>query len=127
MTLKKYLILMLFATLVCWLALGLVIFYLNPYSGGMIALVFFYVSLFFAVVGTFAIVGFIIRSRFLRHELVYRQVAVTFRQAVWLGGLAVIALWLQAQALLTWYNLLLLILVLAVFEFFLLSIESKHS
>ncbi len=116
---------MITATLACYLALGLVITYLNPYSSGSLAVVFFYLSLFLSVVGTFAVIGFIIRSKFLQHELVYRQVAVTFRQAVWLGVLTVVTLWLQSRSLLTWYNLVFLILFLTVFEFFLLSLRNK--
>ncbi len=117
---------MITATLACYLALGLVVVYLNPYTSGSLAIVFFYLSLFLSVVGTFAVVGFLIRSKFLQHELVYRQVAITFRQAVWLGILTVVTLWLQSRSLLTWYNLLFLILFLTVFEFFLLSLRSKN-
>lgn len=121
MTLHKYLLLMGMASLVCWLAFLLVVFYMNPYSAGFVAVGFFYVSLFLSIVGSFAVLGFIVRRKFLQGELIFRQVAVTFRQAFWFGLFAVVSLWLQHAKLLTWYNLLLLILVLAVLEFFFLS------
>lgn len=121
MTLRKYLILMSLASLVCWLAFILVIYYMNPISSGMIALIFFYLSLFLAIVGTFAIIGFLLRTKVLSGELIFKQVAVTFRQALWFGILAVFSLWLQSKNLLTWYNLSLQIIVLLILEFFFLS------
>lgn len=121
MTLRKYLLLMSMASLVCWLAFFMVVFYMNPFAGGIIAVFFFYSSLFLAIVGSFAIIGFILRRKFLQGELIFRQVAVTFRQAFWFGLLVVVSLWLQKMNMLTWYNSLLLVLTLAVFEFFFLS------
>ncbi len=121
MTLRKYLILMSFASIVCWAAFVLVVYHMNPVGSGIIALIFFYLSLFLAVVGTFAIIGFLLRSKILGGELVFKQVAVTFRQALWFGVLAVFSLWLQSKNLLTWYNLNLLIIVLLILEFFFLS------
>lgn len=109
------------ASLVCWLAFFMVVFYMNPFAGGIIAVFFFYSSLFLAIVGSFAIIGFILRREFLQGELIFRQVAVTFRQAFWFGLLVVVSLWLQKMNMLTWYNSLLLVLTLAVFEFFFLS------
>lgn len=124
MTLFKYLILMSLASAVCWVALWLVIFYMNPIGSGLTALLFFYVSLFLAVVGTFAVIGFALRSKILGKELIFNQVAVAFRQAFWFGVLAVVSLWLQSRGMLTWYNLILLILALVVIEFFFLSSKS---
>ncbi len=109
------------ASLVCWLAFFMVVFYMNPFSTGLIAVIFFYTSLFLAVVGTLAIVGFALRRKFLQGELIFRQVAVTFRQAFWFGLLVVLSLWLQRVNLFTWYNALLLVLALATLEFFFLS------
>lgn len=125
MTLRKYLLLMGMASLVCWLAFFMVVFYLNPFSGGIIAVFFFYASLFLAIVGSFAIIGFILRRKFLQGELIFRQVAVTFRQAFWFGLLVTISLGLKKMNMLTWYNSLLLILVLVVLEFFFLSTKRK--
>jgi len=124
MTLSKYLILMSLASVVCWVALGLVIFYMNPTSSGVVALSFFYVSLFLAVVGTFAVIGFALRSKIMGGELIFHQVAIAFRQAFWFGILAVVSLWLQSRGILTWYNLILLILALVVIEFFFLSTKT---
>jgi hypothetical protein len=109
------------ASLVCWLAFFLVVMYINPNSAGFFAVGFFYVSLFLSIVGTFAVLGFVLRRRFLQGELIFRQVAVTFRQAFWFGLFAVVSLWMQHTKFLTWYNLLLLIMGLAILEFFFLS------
>ncbi len=126
MTLRKYLILMGMASLVCWLAFLLVIFYMNPITTGPLAVVFFYASLFLSLVGSFAIIGFALRRKFLQGELIFRQVAVTFRQAFLFGLLVVASLWMQKFKMLTWYNSVLLILAVAVLEFFFLSTKRKR-
>jgi len=126
MTLRKYLILMGMASLVCWLAFLLVIFYMNPITTGPLAVVFFYSSLFLSLVGSFAIIGFALRRKFLQGELIFRQVAVTFRQAFLFGLLVVASLWMQKFKMLTWYNSVLLILAVAVLEFFFLSTKRKR-
>lgn len=125
MTLSKYLILMSLASIVCWVAWGLVIFYMNPVSSGLTAVIFFYLSLFLAMAGTFSVVGFTLRAKIFGGELIFRQVTVALRQAGWFGFLTVFSLWLQSKNLLTWYNLILLILALLIIEFFFLSTKSK--
>jgi len=125
MSLRKYLMLMVFASAICWTAFVLVVNNLNPYSTGILGFVFFYVSLFLAIVGTFSLIGFVVRSRVLKEEMAFRHVAISFRQGLWFGLLACLSLWLQSKTLLTWFNLLLLVLVLVVIEFFFLSMQRQ--
>lgn len=125
MTLKKYLTLMSIIAVVCWVSFAAVVFYINPQEAGTVGYFLFYGSLFIATVATLSVFGFVLRSRVLRGELAFRQVAVTFRQAVWFGVLVVGALWLQARGLLTWWNLILFILVLTILEFFFLSMKRR--
>lgn len=111
--------------LICWFGFGFVVSNINPDEAGGMGYALFYGMLFLATVATLSVCGFILRSRLLKGEVAFKQVAVTFRQALWFGVLVVISLWLQARDLLTVWNLLLLIVVLAVVEFFFLSLTKK--
>ena|SRR3989344_7583865 len=121
MTLKTYLTIMLLATAICWSAWAVVVQSVNPEATNYIGFLLFYMSLFLSVVGTAALAGFVIRFGLMRRDLVFRQVAVAFRQSFLFAAVIVGALALQALRMLTWYNALLLIAAVTVFEFFLIS------
>lgn len=111
--------------LMCWSGFVFVVSTIDPESAGVYGYAFFYGTLFCAVVATLSVFGFILRTRLLKGEVAFRQVSVTFRQAIWFGVLVTTALWLQTKDLLNWWNLLLLIIVLSVFEFFFLSLRRQ--
>ncbi|MFA6551637.1 MAG: hypothetical protein WCV41_03875 [Patescibacteria group bacterium] len=121
MTLKTYLTIMLLATAICWSAWTVVLQSINPETTNFIGFSLFYASLFLAIVGTSAIVGFLIRFILLRKELVFRQVAVAFRQSFLFAAVVIASLILQSFQLLTWYNALFLVMAVTVLEFFLIS------
>ncbi len=125
MTLKKYLILMSLCTLFCWLAFVLVINYIDPTEANFLGFLFFYFSLFLACLGTMSVLGFAIRMKIFRDEIVYKQVSAAFRQAIMFSILVVGSLFLQSKSLLTWWNILLFILALTVLEFFFISYKRK--
>jgi len=121
MTLKTYLTIMLLATAICWTAWAIVINSIDPETTNIIGFLLFYASLFLSLVGTSAIIGFFIRFVALRRELIFRQVAVSFRQSFLFSVIIIVSLILQSFQMLTWYNALFLIAALTVFEFFLIS------
>ncbi|MBU1039400.1 hypothetical protein KKC17_04235 [Patescibacteria group bacterium] len=121
MKLKYYLIWMSLGTLVSWGAFLLVINYLNPEVAGTMGLVFFYLALFLSLVGSLTLLGFTWRYFRRQDEVLFRQISVSFRQAVWLSVIVIISLFLQVNGLLTWWNLLLLILTLSLLEFLALT------
>jgi len=121
MTLKTYLTMMLLATAICWSAWVVVINSINPETTNLIGFLLFYVSLFLAVVGSTAIMGFLIRFVLLRRELVFRQVVIAFRQSFSFSILIIVLLILQSFSMLTWWNIVLLIVGLTMLEFFLIS------
>jgi len=123
MTLKKYLILMSIIALICWSGFVFVINKVDPTQSGFLGYILFYSMLFLATVSTLSVFGFLLRSKILHGELAFRQVSITFRQAFWFGLLVIISLWMQSRTVLTWWNMLLLIIVLSVFEFFFLSLK----
>jgi len=126
MTLKSYLFLMVAIAIVSWSGFAAVVNFINPNEAGFVGYFLFYSILFFATVATLSVFGFLLRSRILQGELAFKQVAVTFRQAFWFGLLITISLWLQARDLLTWWNLVLLIVSLTFLEFFFLSLKQNR-
>lgn len=112
---------MLLATAICWSAWVVVINSINPETTNLIGFLLFYVSLFLAVVGSTAIMGFLIRFVLLRRELVFRQVVIAFRQSFSFSILIIVLLILQSFSMLTWWNIVLLIVGLTMLEFFLIS------
>ena len=108
-------------TVFCWLVFGYVVWTVNPETTNTAGFWLFYLSLFLSISGAAAIVGFLIRFVFLRHELVVSQVKIAFRQSFLFAGFIIAVLFLQARGLLTALNLLILIVGLSMLEFFLLS------
>lgn len=124
MTLRAYLVLMTIATLAFWLAFGIVIITVDPETTSWFGLTLFYLMLLFALTGTGAIIGFIVRFLALKQELIVRSVLVALRQALLTAVLLTSVLFLFSQHFFSWLNLILLIIVLSALEFFLLSYES---
>ena len=117
MSLRQYVIFMLAGTVLCWVAFGLVVMNLNPIEASWPVFVFFYLTLFLALVGTFALLGMAFRLFILRHEVVFRQVMIAYRQAFSFSFIVVMALFLQSQHLLFWWSLFLLVGALTFVEF----------
>jgi len=127
MSLRSYIILMVLATLACFLAFLAVLFFFDPTVGGPLALFLFYASLFLTLVGSFALVGLIARLALTRDNLVFKKVTISFRQGIWLSLLFCVSLYLNKINLLKWQYLLPLILALALLELFFISYKSRPS
>lgn len=127
MSLRTYVFLMFLATFACYLALGAVVYFFDPFSGGIGALIFFYASLFLALVGTFSILGLFVRLIFTKDKLVFRKVIASFRQGIWFSLLIAIGLYLKSSDLLIWRNIILLVLSFSLIELFFISYKSKPS
>jgi hypothetical protein len=121
MTLRQYITWIALGTLLAWGAFVLVVLYLNPETAGVLGFTFFYLSLFLGVAGSLTLLGFV--WRYIRHrdDLLFRHVTISFRQGVLLGVLVTGALFLQSQKLLTWWNLILLVVGITLLELFLLT------
>lgn len=126
MTLTRYIILMLAATILCWVAWFLVVVYLDPDTAGWLGFGFFYLALFLSLVGSFALLGLGFRLYILRNELIFEQVSVSFRQALSFGALVIASLFLESKDLFTWWNELLLVLVLTFIEFAILILKRRE-
>jgi len=111
MTLKKYLNLMAILTGICWLIFVASIFLMDPENVGFLGFLLFYYSLFLALLGSFSIIGFIIRIRFIKGP-VFQQVSISFRQSFWLSLIIVFLLVIKGLGLLHWWNFVIFVLIL---------------
>lgn len=126
MTLRAYLIIMTLATLTCWGIFGVILYTVDPFVTNWVGFLLFYVSLFLSVMGTASIVGFLVRFAFLKYELAFRSVKAAFRQSFLFGFLIVATMFLTSRDLLTWTNLLLLVVGLSLVEYFLISYDRSR-
>jgi len=125
MSLRAYLTLMVFGTVIAVATFFLVLYRVDPVTAGVPGFGFFYLSLFFAICGLVSIFGFLARVVLHHEELLSRMVWLSFRQAVFLATLALVALALHAHGLLFWWNSLLLVAVGTVAEFIFITIERR--
>jgi len=87
----------------------------------------FYFSLFLAVVGTAALIGFVVRFVALKQKLAFYLVKEAFRQSFLFSILVVVSLILLSKGFFTWMNLFFLVVALSLLEFFMLSYKSHNA
>ncbi|MBU0545988.1 hypothetical protein KKA13_01910 [Patescibacteria group bacterium] len=127
MTLRQYLILMTIGTFLCAFCWVFVMFSFDPTRSGMLGLLFFYISLFFTLVGAFSVLGFLLRRIVIRDdEIIFRHVRRTFRQAVFISCFAITVLLFLQFRLLNWWVAIILGLMYAILEGIIFT-NRKHS
>ncbi len=126
MTLKNYLFVMSVLTAVCWGILIFVASLIDPTATNWLGYILFYLALFLSLSGTAALVGFIIRFVALKKELAFNSVKVAFRQSFLFSLFIIISLILKSQHLFNWINLLLLVIIFAILELFLISYKKSR-
>ncbi len=121
MSLRTYLLGIFISTILCWVAFILIVTNTNPVDSGRIAIFSFFGSLFFGLIGLFTLIGYYLRVWFSKNETIYANIGVAFRQAILFSLCFIILLVLQSIRLLTWWNGLLLVLVIISLEFYFLA------
>jgi hypothetical protein len=127
MNLKSYLILMTSGTVFCWISWFFIIFKISPSGAGAIGIIAFYLSLFLSIVGSFSVIGFLLRRIALKEDdVIFKNVESTFRQSIFLATIVILLLFLQSRKLLSWWNVLILFFFLILVEtLFLTSRKQK--
>jgi len=126
MTLKNYLSVMSGLTIILWGLFALTMSLISPETTNWLGFLLFYLSLFLALAGTISILGFLFRFKFRHQSLIIQSVKTAFRQSFLFAFLIVSILWLLSQNLFSWLNLILLIIVISVLEFFLLGAKQAE-
>lgn len=112
--LTSYLIGIISSTIITFLAWGLVLWYFDPTLTGGVGLVSFYTTLIFWFCGVLTLIFYGLKKKVLGPTLT--NLLTSIRQGVSLGLVFVLILLLQNFRLLTWWNILILILAFIVVE-----------
>lgn len=126
MTLKSYLLVMFALTAFCWGIFIFVASLVDPNMTNWLGFVLFYISLFLALSGTSALVGFIFRFVALKKELAFNLVKIAFRQSFLFSLFIIFLLVLKSQQLFNWLNLFLLVIIFAILELFFISYKKSR-
>lgn len=111
MTIRQYLFVMGCATILCWIAFGMVVLNVDPFQASVSGFLFFYCSLFLSLLGTTSIAAFARHYFFSKNaEPLFRYVERGFRDGCICSAMLVALLYLQAQSFLNPWNGALLIL-----------------
>jgi len=121
MTVKGYLWGMRLSTLVALAALGLVVYFVNPFRDGILGQTLFYVSMYFSITGLATLFLFWLRRRFANNETVYLNVGVSFRQGMLVALTVSLMFLLQSFRLLVWWDGGLIIVGVLLVELWFLS------
>ena len=129
MTFRMYMLFMSVATALSAGAWLFVMWSVNPFEATASGFVMFYLTLLMSLVGIFTIAGVGYRVLILRRtDVVSREVRISFRHAVFLSLIAVIALALSAAGWLHWWAVLALIATVSVVEYvFLVKEEARRT
>lgn len=114
----RYLGYILFAGALSWAAVLLVMFKLNPNDSQALALMLFFISLFFALTSSFTILGYFLRVWLQRNEIFYNHLNISLRQGILLSVIGIGCLSLQILRVLNWWLGLLLIFAVTLLEFY---------
>jgi len=125
MTLRTYLILFAVATVIAWVGWSVVVTTVDPFEAETIWLIAFYASLAIALFGLFSLIGFFLRVWMSREQRIFRHLAVASRQGLLLSFFLCSLLMLQANKILYWWNVSLLILALIIIELFFSTRDSR--
>jgi len=114
MTLRQYITIMIFGSILCWTAWGIVLVNIDPFQDTGTGFAFFYISLFFALLGTISVMAFFIRQLFSREALpMFRYVKRSFSDSFFISVALIILLFLQGKGYLNLWNTGIFVLALA--------------
>jgi len=123
MTLKNCLIGLAASVVLCFAAWVLILFNVDPVTAGWQGFLLFYLSLFFALVSLFTLIGFFVRGRIFSDKPIFTQVGISFRHGIFFSMIAVGTLIFQGLKILNWQNVLLLIAGVVILEFYFMNQE----
>lgn len=127
MTVRAFMMGTLATMVLSWGILALIVLWVDPLSStASLAFVLFFLSIFLAVSSVAALVGYAMRSLFLRNQLPAYRVRPALRQGVFLGVFVDLLLFLQLQRILVWWVSAIIVLLFIVIELVFISYD-KYS
>jgi len=130
MTLKLYTWGMKISTILSFIALGLVIYYIDPEQSALASQGLFYLSIFLAVTGLVTLFFTSLRKKGAGSKLSQQEaslyIVTNFRQGALVALLVVILLVFQSVRILTWWDGLLVVAGIFIIELYFLSNVKKY-
>lgn len=115
----RYLLIIGIAGAVSWLGWIIALYKLNPFESTGMALAFFFLTLFIALICTFTVLGFYLRVWIYKNEIYYNHINISLRQGILLSLIVMISLAFQLLGVLNWFSgFLLIVAVLLVESYF---------
>lgn len=114
----RYLTIIGIAGLTAWLGWTITLYKLNPFESTGMALGFFFVTFFIALMCTFTVLGFYLRVWIYKNEIYYSHINISLRQGILLSLIVIISLAFQLLGVLNWFSGLLLIAAVLLIESF---------
>lgn len=111
------------AAVFAWASWGVVINKFSPYVSPVPALTLFYASLFIALTATFALFGFYLRVWLNKDEVYIQHINIAIRQGFLLALVVCVAMFFQRLRVLTWWDGLLLVMMMILIEFYFMAKE----
>lgn len=125
MNLRQYILILSFGSAIALCAWLIVLINIDPVTAGLLAYAMFYATLFAALTGVFTTIATLFRSLRKKRESVELTIKTSFRQGAFLALLIELSLYLIQRGSLSWWVLLLIILILGFVEFSFLSRSHK--
>ncbi|OIO47462.1 MAG: hypothetical protein AUJ28_00810 [Parcubacteria group bacterium CG1_02_37_51] len=125
MSIKKYLFFLAVFTIIAWILWAMVITYIDPSTSSSLARSLFYITFFFSLLGTFTIIGYLLRVMAAHQEPTKFRINISLRQGTLFALLINISLALKAADKLSWVTILIALVILSLIEFLFLSISTK--
>ena len=123
---KGYFLLLLIASVFGWASVILILLRVDPFNSDTATFALFYVSVGFALYGTFFLLGWFLRKLLIRRMSLDYYIEILFRQTLLAAVLVIVLLLLQSVRLLSWWNSLLVALAFLFLEYFLISYSKQR-
>jgi len=127
LSVRSHIIFMLIATVIAWISWLGVLLTIDPFDASWWGFGLFYLTLFLSLFGSLALVGLALRTIVSSRRSTTRyRVVVSLRQAFLWSLAAIIALVLQSQHVLSTWILVLILIIFAVLELSIVSLERER-
>lgn len=118
---KKYIRPLIVASIISWLGWMVVVMKLDPFESTGLALSLFFLSLLIALTCTFSTLGFYLRKWVTMNEANISYINTSIRQGLLLALCTLICLSFLMLGVLTWWNGLLVVVVIILLESYITS------
>ncbi|MDD2807891.1 MAG: hypothetical protein PHW95_05245 [Patescibacteria group bacterium] len=120
---KTFKVVIFFGTVVAFIGWDLTLINFNPDRLSLLGFLLFYLSLFLFLSGTILLLADYFKSKVIKNQLLVVRLKHSIRQALFFTVLIIGWALLKSNGVLRWWNLVMLILILAILEFFFRSFD----